>query len=138
MVVDIPDRAMTHLRPSERSLFRRFLALDPIGEALYDFDVRLGEGMPLDPTWPDWLSRMASALTQRRADVVAHTTTEDFILEIKDRAGTTAIGQLLCYRALYLRDFKPTNPVRLGVITPRLGFDLEPVFSEFDIRAFLV
>ena len=132
------DHDMTHLRASERDLFRAFLASNPLPDASYDFDFRLGQGIPPDPAWPPWLADMALALTQRRADVLATTPSAYWILEIKDRAGPDAIGQLLLYRALFLNEYQPELPVRLGIIAPRLGFDLQPVLDEFDIASFLV
>lgn len=131
-----PDRLMTHLRPSERILFHAFEDRDYLPHAVYEFDLHLGEGMPLDPAWPPWLANMARALTQRRVDVVAHTPKETWILEIKERAGTTAIGQLLLYQALYVRDIAPTISPRLGLICPLVGFDLGDIFEAFAITTF--
>jgi hypothetical protein len=131
-----PDARMIHLRPSERDLFHTFEDRDYLPNAIFTFDVHLGAGMPLDPAWPPWLSNMATALTQRRVDVIAATPKELWILEIKDRVGTTAIGQLLLYQALYIRDIDPTANPRLGLICPLVGFDLGDIFEQFAITVF--
>jgi hypothetical protein len=124
--------------PIERVLFRRFEMLQPLGPALYQIQFRLGEGMPPDPDWPDWLAQMAKALTQRRVDVLASTPTTDWILEIKPRAGPSALGQLLVYRALYIQQFPDRSTPNLGIIADRNSYDMAAAYSEFNIRLFLV
>lgn len=134
----VPARQLTHLRPGEVELFRRFEQLAPIGDALFEFDVHLGRGLPIDPTWPAWLISMATTLTQKRVDLVAHTNAATWILEIKPRAGPGAVGQLLTYRQLYLEQLKPTHPLHLGIIADRNSYDMLPVYDAHAIRLFLV
>jgi len=72
----------THLRPSEERLFDFFLAADHLPGAGYVFDLQLGGGMQLEPSWPLWMREMAKSLSQRRVDVIAMTDDEDWLLEI--------------------------------------------------------
>lgn len=133
-----PARALAHLRPGEVELFRRFEQLAPLGDAIYEFDIHLGRGGPIDPSWPAWLIHMATTLTQKRVDLVAHTNAATWILEIKPRAGPGAVGQLLTYRELYIAQRKPTAPVQLGIIADRNSYDMLPVYDAHAIRLFLV
>jgi len=112
--------------------------LDPFPEAIYTFDFRLGAGMTLDPAWPTWIQRMATALTQRRVDVLAILPDSVWILEIKVRAGTAAVGQLVTYKTLYELQYGSTPPVSLGIIADRNSYDMLPAYSLYDIRLFLV
>jgi hypothetical protein len=126
------------MRPGELDLFRRFYALAPIAGAQFAFDFRLGRGISIDPSWPPEIQAMAKALTQRRVDVVATTPSATWILEIKPRAGPSAVGQLLLYRELYVLEHKPPTLPRLGIICDRNSFDMLDVYSAFAIALFLV
>ena len=129
---------LKHMRPGEIALFRRFETLDPLAPASYEFDIHLGSGMPLDPSWPSWLKHMATSLTQKRVDVVAHTPEATWILEIKVRAGPSAVGQLMTYIALYLRQYPGLKPVQPGIIADRNSYDMHEVYTTLGISLFLV
>ena len=138
----MPDHPRTipgsHMRPSEVALFFRFADLAPIPTATYRFDYRLGQGMTLDPDWPPEIARMARALTQRRVDVLATTPAGSWVLEIKERAGPSAVGQLLTYRELYMLQERPPQAPRLGIIADRNSYDMHAVYALFGIELFLV
>ena len=127
-----------HLRPSEIEIFERFLEVNPLEEAIFDFDVHLGSGVPSQPHWPGWLVEMAKTLTQRRVDVVAYQPDKTWILEIKVRSGPSAIGQLLLYRQLFMEKFNPPELPLLGVIARRDSHDMVSAYFSNDITLFLV
>ncbi len=133
-----PRRRLLHMRPGEIDLFRRFETMDPLSGPRYDFDLHLGRGMPLDPSWPPWLQAMARRLTQKRVDVVAHTKEATWILEIKPRSGPSAVGQLLTYLSLYVDQFPTPQPVVVGIIADRNSYDMFPVYEALGIKLFLV
>ena len=133
-----PTIAGSHLRPGELALFWRFFALSPIAGADYSFDFRLGRGGPIDPSWPPAIAAMARALTQRRVDVLARAPGAIWILEIKVRAGPSAVGQLLLYRELYTIEHGSNPLPRLGIIADRNSYDMLALYSTFTIELFLV
>ncbi len=59
------------------------------------------------------------------------------IIELKDTAGASALGQLLMYKQLYLQQFKPTKPVELLLIANYKGFDLDAVMANYEVRLML-
>jgi len=126
------------MRPSEVALFYRFLNLRPLTDATYRFDYRLGKGMTIDPTWPPSMQRMARALTQRRVDVLARTRADTWIIEIKVRAGPTAVGQLLTYQLLYVLQERPYKPPRLAIVADRNSYDMADVYAKLGITLWLV
>jgi len=134
----VPSSSLTHLRPGEITLFRRFELLNPFPNAIYQFDFRLGYGITLDPAWPAWLQRMATSLTQRRVDLLAMLPDSTWILEIKVRAGPAAVGQLVTYKALYERDYGSSPPVYLGIIADRNSYDMLPAYEIYRIKLILV
>ncbi len=137
MTATLPLR-FTHLTPGEITLARAFIQKNPINATGWRFDEHLGDGMPLDPTWPPYVQHMAKTLTQRRVDMIGETPTGDWIIELKERGNIHAIGQLLVYAALY-REKYPTRPApRLALVSLYLGYDLQTTLNSFDITHFLL
>ena len=126
------------MRPGEVALFRRFLKKDPLPDSSYTFDLHLGQGGPTDPTWPAWLRAMATSLTQKRVDLVAHNPSGWWLLEMKVRAGPGAVGQLLTYRTLFRQQFPNRQPLHLGIVADRNAYDMTATYAQFAIRLFLV
>ena len=111
-----------HLRLDEILIFKRWLHLHEQDWDSYDFDVRVGEGVTADGP-QDRISEGFRQLTRKRIDVVARRRGEIAIIEIRPRADHAAIGNLLAYRTLFVRDFKPSEKISLLVVTDRVGAD---------------
>ena len=128
-----------HLRATERTIWQRALdaGLFPI-DSKFQYDLRLGEGMPISPTWPAWLQTMATELTQRRGDVVVTTPAAVIIVELKQRASTSAVGQLLTYRELYRAYINPNTIPQLAIVATEASFDLAQTLAAFEINLYLV
>jgi len=84
------------------------------------------------------MQRMAKLLSQKRVDVVVRAGDVVWVLEIKRRAGLSALGQLLGYGVLYVEEYSPMFPPRLGVIAEAVMPDISDVLLEFGISLFLV
>jgi hypothetical protein len=120
------DRTTYSLRPSERHILALWTAQYRPRLDVAWYNVRLGFGLPSDPSSPDWLRRLASVLTRRRADVIALDGSRVVIIELKERVGLNALGQLLGYASLFL-DFVS----RRDAYRTRLGD------RDADVRALL-
>lgn len=81
---------------------------------------------------------MATTLTQKRVDVIAHNATGWWLLEMKVRAGPGAVGQLLTYRNLFRQAFPDRQPLHLAIVADRNAFDMTSTYAQFSIRLFLV
>lgn len=116
-----------HLLQSDITLWERFIEANPNAFDAVEYDVHVGEGIPPDPTWEPEIAEMARILTQKRIDVVAYKGQETYIIEIKPRAGTTAIGQVITYAHLYTREYHPPRPPKKVIITDYLAPDIAPI-----------
>ena len=127
-----------HLSPQEVMLWHEFLRQTKLKFIKVDYDVHVGPGYV--PSWlkDPKLRYMCKRLTQLRIDVVAETRDEIWIFEIKPRAGRSALGQLISYAYWYRHDFKPTKPIRLGVICRDVDYNLIPIFEQRGIAIFKV
>jgi len=82
--------------------------------------------------------KSTTALTQLRIDAVGETDDKVWIFEVKPRAGRSALGQLESYYYWYVRQFRPSKPVRLAVVCYEVDANLEPIFRSKGIEIFKV
>lgn len=127
-----------HMSPGEEALWDRFLAWTPQKFLSLTYDVHLGDSAPLDPSWEPWLVSLVLATSRKRVDVIGETKSEVIIYEVKERAGMNALGQLLCYEALYKEEHHPTKPVRKVVVTDRLPPNMAALFPQFGVEVVIV
>ncbi len=149
-----------HMGPMEAQIWHKFLATTDLKIININYDVRVGTGAVPKDIMDEYQRRLElynkglatldyvkeyesiiksiTALTQLRIDVVAETPDEIFIIEVKPRAGRSALGQLESYHFWYLKQFSPTKPVRLAVVCIDVDRNVEPIFIQRGIRIFKV
>ncbi len=84
-----------------------------------EFSVRLGEGQTPDPNHLEGIQRMTELVTRSRADAIASRGGHVTIVEAKERATPSVLGQLLTYRRLFLDEHPEADEPRLLVIARR-------------------
>jgi len=97
----ITRRKYPHMVGDETKVWNRFVVKFPKRFDTVDYDFRVGEGMPYQEDWEDNIRRMVTAITQKRIDVVGWNGDRPTIIEVKVRAGLSALGQVLGYAALF-------------------------------------
>lgn len=131
-------RKYPHLLPDEAETWTRFLVAEPDYFNLVEYDVHVGRGMEPDPEWPENIKRMAASITRKRIDVVCIRLGETWLVDVKDRAGISAIGCMLAYEKLWSADHPESPRPRLCVICSRCDRDVEEVAQAMDVRLFVV
>ncbi len=81
--------------------------------------VRLGAGLPADPSLPEEYQRMALTVTRHRADAIASLGSAVTIIEAKERITSSVLGQLRTYRRLYLEEHPEAGDPRLLAVGRR-------------------
>src|SRR5579864_6652767 len=69
-----------------------------------DFNAKLGQGAEIQPGISDATAAQFTALTKKRADIIAYKANTVDILEVKPRMSLSALGQLLGYQHLWQLD----------------------------------
>lgn len=123
-----------HMGPEDKAIWLRFLLRGGTRFAPFQYDLRVGEGikMPADASARE--RHIAQTLTTKRIDVVWMHNGETIICEVKKRAGSTAIGQLILYSDLYRKTFPDMPPPRRVLITDQLEPDMAATLIENDIQ----
>lgn len=123
-----------HMLPAEVRRWDAFLDRYgvPVGQVSYD--VHLGEGAPVNPDWPGWMAAMVKVLSTHRVDVVIERPDEVVIVEVKGIAGMGAVGQLVGYEALWVKERGLGRPVHLLLVCERVEADMKAVFDWYEIE----
>lgn len=123
-----------HMLPAEVRRWDAFLSQYGMPVGAVSYDVHLGEGAPIDPSWPAWMAGMVKALSTHRVDVLIERPDEVVIVEVKGVAGMGAVGQLVGYEALWVRERGTSRPVRLLLVCERVEADMLSVFAWYEIE----
>lgn len=113
-----------HMAPRDKAIWLRYLILGGGRYAPFQYDLRVGTGTEMPADADRFAVSAAFALTTKRIDVVAEFESEIFIIEVKQRAGLSSIGQLIGYKYLYEQTYNPVIPVRMLLITDQLQPDM--------------
>ncbi|MBA7698314.1 hypothetical protein ES703_106991 [subsurface metagenome] len=123
-----------HMLPAEVRRWDAFLERYGMPEGAVSYDVHLGKGAPIDPDWPAWMAAMVKVLSTHRVDVVVERPDEVVIVEVKGIAGMGAVGQLVGYEALWVKERGVDRPVRLLLVCERVEADMLSVFAWYEIE----
>lgn len=119
--------------PQEADRWDQYIDRYGLPEGDVEYDVHLGEGAPVDSSWPEWMVRMVKVLSTHRVDVIVERPGEVLIIEVKYVAGMGALGQLLGYEALWLQERGTDRPVRLLLVCERLEADMMAAFNFYEV-----
>lgn len=109
----------THMSTMDYAIWTRYRKqLDPAWFAMY-FDAGLGDGRDPGKVNDATLTGMWETITQKRADVILQGPGRVRILELRENAQANAIGRLLTYQMLWLRD-----PVLKGTLELELATNI--------------
>jgi hypothetical protein len=86
------------------------------------FNVRIGVGVDPGEEYTEEIRRMATLITQKRADITARAGDVHTLIEVKIRIAFGVIGQLIGYRELYKRIHPEAAAIKLLAI----GRDVVP------------
>lgn len=123
-----------HMFPRDIAIWERFLK--DFGESYshFNYDVKVGSGTSDILGRNDAYSKMQRILSLYRIDAVGFRGSDIDIIEVKPRATTAAIGQVIVYKELYERDFQPTQTVIPTIVTDYEMPDIRYLTKELGIQ----
>lgn len=81
-----------------------------------DFSVRVGEGLPPDPTHLPGVQRQTRFNSQKRIDLLAWRGQQPVIVEVKQRVTPASLGQILTYRHHWMQEHADAPEPELVVV----------------------
>jgi hypothetical protein len=127
-----------HMKPYDVAIWERFMLAFP---DVYDhciYDCPVGAGSQFDPTVNDENGADLYDLYRRKIDVVGFKDNQIDIIEVKPQAGTSALGQVVGYRELYIRDEKPAVFPKAVIVTDRLLPDMDMLAARLGVQIVVV
>lgn len=124
--------------PRECLIFRNWLKSHEAEYDSFDYNSRIGTGYDPGPGWEDSIRAMAIANSQKRLDVVAWRGPQAELIEVKDRAGASALGQLLTYAPLWHTAHPDLPRASMRLVTNRLQPDIGVVARYYGIAVDVV
>lgn len=107
----------------DKAIWERFVDLYPDRFDSVDYDFRVGDGIPQDPSLDAATRATMKVLTQKRIDVLGWNGDYPTIVEVKKRVGLSALGQVLGYLTLFVTGFPHIIKPKLLVITETIFRD---------------
>jgi hypothetical protein len=122
----------------ESSITRAWIKAHGLEYDWIDFNVRVGKGTTLGPEFPEFTREQALKGTQKRVDIVAAIYGSVDLIEVKERANASALGQLMMYRTLWRADHPEYTVRNLKVIAHDIDFDMSEAYraSNVDVELF--
>lgn len=92
----------------------------------FDYNVRIGPGYDPGPAYDEATRFMALANSKKRMDAVIWKGNQATLVEVKDRAGASALGQLLTYLPLWAAEHLDVPRPKMLLVSNRIqpGIDV--------------
>lgn len=126
------------LRPEDVTVWETFIELFPGKDWEMDYDVKVGLGRRTDKKIQKLYAKDWRDLTRKRIDAVGWGKSDIFLIEIKPRAGLSAIGQILGYSELWVDFHNNNRRVRPTIICHSTDPDTETVAKSAGIEILVV
>lgn len=138
MSIFYKDQRLAHMSKGDAYLWSKFMDKYPKQYSFYEYDVRVGKGVFLPETSPEWLRKSARDLSRKRIDVVGHGKKSIAIIEVRVNAKANVLGDLISYKYLYTVTFHPDKLVIPILVTDSVDADLLISLRELNMIYYIV
>jgi hypothetical protein len=119
--------------PLEVAVLKEWLRLHESEYTSFDYNVRTGTGTDPGPTYPQNIRDMGVAVTQKRIDAIAWNGNVPTLIEVKNRATLTAVGQILAYKVLFKQDNPLSPDPKLLLVAAKFDPDVYAVLQSHGV-----
>lgn len=127
-----------HLAPNDVAIWEKFIDTFPDRYITVDYDFALGSSAMASKIVESPLGNEMVRIYQRRIDVLAQSNGETHIIEVKPKAGLSALGQVKGYCELYLQYVDPTAKVVPIIVTDSVESDMRMLASKMGVMLYVV
>ena len=122
-----------HMKPADVEVWEKFIIAHPDFFDTVDYDFRVGEGANFLPTGEKTPDERENWLYQRKIDVVGYKSLNIWIIEIKPIADMFALGQIIVYRDLCIKEKKFPGDFESAVMCSKINKEMKEVFYKQSI-----
>ena len=110
---------------ADSAIWNRFIDKYPEQFTQVQYDFHVGDAPPFNTLYDEDEDLNQDMLYRKRIDVVGHTDTECFIVELKPNAGMSTIGQVKGYKMLYDEEDWTTKKTIPMIVTDAMSTDTQ-------------
>lgn len=127
-----------HMFKNDIAIWERFI--DEHGSEFLGFlyDVKVGSGTDPVPGLSEPYATMQATLSRYRIDVIGIKADRLEIFEVKPMAGTSAIGQVISYMKLFVKDYSPDVKIVGGIVTDFERPDMKSLCMEHGLKYYIL
>lgn len=126
------------LLPNETVIFKAWWALHNTEYTGYDFNVRVGSGFDPGDAFDEATRKSAIDSTKKRIDALLWRGDQPVIVEVKFRGTPPVIGQMVCYRLLWAREYPGKPSPILLLLCCQLDADTRYCLDQLGIGSEIV
>jgi len=126
-----------HLLDQDAPILSAYLKENGARYTSVEFDVRIGAGRDPGADFEDNIRKMGLDLSRRRIDALGQTPRGIEIIEVTGSAGTTTLGQLTAYAAIWQREHPDQKTPRLILAAATLQTDMHAPFVKAGVEIHL-
>lgn len=123
-----------HMGSNDFEIWQRYYTLHWRDFTGFYFDSAVGQGAEIPEGTPEKLARTWTRLTQKRIDVIGIRKDAIWVIEVRDSAGTSALGAVLSYVHLIKNDNPFSLPLRMAVLTDHSDRDMKSIMRDYGIQ----
>lgn len=124
----------THMGARDYAIWQRYHAIHWRRFLQFYFDAAVGQGAAVPEGTPPKMAAGWTRLTQKRIDVIGIRPDAVWIIEVRDSAGTSALGAVLSYMHLLRNDNPFSLPLRGAILTDHSDRDMKALINEYGIQ----
>lgn len=106
-----------NMKEAESGIWERFMAKYPDAYDQVVYNLKLGNGADIPEGTDEAIANGFKQLTQHKIDVVGFKGDKIDIIELKQYAGTAAVGQVVGYRELYMKHIDQNSNPNMVIVT---------------------
>jgi hypothetical protein len=127
-----------HMLSADAQVWSRFLERFGHMLSVVWYDVHVGRPIEVGPEAGEAERRLADGVGKKRVDVVCRVHEGWWVVEVKPVVSTTALGQVLVYRDLVVREHSLLGEVWAVIVAGHLDPDLLSVCDDLGVGVFTV
>lgn len=119
-------------------IWKKFLEKFGKDYTSFDYDFKVGSGTDPGPEVPEAFRIDFIELSKKRIDAIGYSPDGVSIFEVKPRAGTQALGQLLTYKKLYEKAYPERKIKEVAVVCNFISDEEILLYNSFNISHYII
>lgn len=127
-----------HMFPLDIAIWERFLIGNADHYNSFSYDVKVGKGTKAHKPKDAVYVQMQSVLSKFRVDVIGDHGDYLELFEVKPNASASAIGQVIVYLMLFVKEYNEDIPVKGAIVTDFEKPDMRSLTEELGMNYYVV